>query len=297
MFSETRCSGPVAIGGLGGSGTRVVAEILLTLGFYMGGDLNRAHDNLWFTLLFRNPRWFAQCSANKESQIFRGLRIFENVMTDCLRPKISDVAFILRAAIEYHQFRRRHQLGKNQRVWSISRTLLRPKTIDRSRYAGWGWKAPINHIYLQYLIEHFHQLKYIHVIRHGLDMAYSGNQNQLYHWGFLFDLPLSNSPELLPGVSLMYWIKANEKAITLGRHYLGERFLVINFDELCSAPDIQVSGLVKFLGLDEANINMNKLYDLPERPASTGRYKEHDISIFDRRAIDAVRRSGFEVEE
>lgn len=44
---------PIAVGGVGGSGTRVVAQILSTAGIYMGDDLNIAHDNLWFTLLFK----------------------------------------------------------------------------------------------------------------------------------------------------------------------------------------------------------------------------------------------------
>ena len=48
--------GPCAIGGLGGSGTRVVAQILRDVGIFMGTDLNGANDNLWFTLLFKRPK-------------------------------------------------------------------------------------------------------------------------------------------------------------------------------------------------------------------------------------------------
>jgi hypothetical protein len=29
--------------------------MVLDLGFYRGTDLNRVHDNLWFTLLFNRP--------------------------------------------------------------------------------------------------------------------------------------------------------------------------------------------------------------------------------------------------
>ncbi len=49
-------NGPVVIGGVGGSGTRVVAAILSTLGFHLGNDLNESMDNLWTTLLFKRPR-------------------------------------------------------------------------------------------------------------------------------------------------------------------------------------------------------------------------------------------------
>jgi hypothetical protein len=43
----------VAIGGVGGSGTRLGAALLQVLGYYIGDDLNESLDNLWFTLLFK----------------------------------------------------------------------------------------------------------------------------------------------------------------------------------------------------------------------------------------------------
>ena len=45
---------PVAIGGVGGSGTRLIANCLEELNYYIGSDLNKAKDNLWFTLLFKH---------------------------------------------------------------------------------------------------------------------------------------------------------------------------------------------------------------------------------------------------
>ncbi len=48
----------VAIGGMGGSGTRLIARILVECGIYMGSDLNEALDNLVFTRLFKDPVWF-----------------------------------------------------------------------------------------------------------------------------------------------------------------------------------------------------------------------------------------------
>ena len=43
----------VAAGGVGGSGTRLVAELLRGLGLQMGSDLNVSLDTRWFTLLFK----------------------------------------------------------------------------------------------------------------------------------------------------------------------------------------------------------------------------------------------------
>jgi hypothetical protein len=47
----------VFIGGLGGSGTRVVAGAVARLGYYPGGCLNASNDNLIFTELFKRPGW------------------------------------------------------------------------------------------------------------------------------------------------------------------------------------------------------------------------------------------------
>ena len=43
----------VIVGGIGGSGTRLIAMILASLGLNIGNDLNEAYDNLTFTLLFK----------------------------------------------------------------------------------------------------------------------------------------------------------------------------------------------------------------------------------------------------
>jgi len=42
----------IAIGGVGGSGTRLVAGALAAAGYFIGYDLNEASDNLTFSLLF-----------------------------------------------------------------------------------------------------------------------------------------------------------------------------------------------------------------------------------------------------
>ena len=48
----------VAVGGLGGSGTRLIANLLKLHGFYLGTDLNESLDNLWFTLIFKRKSSF-----------------------------------------------------------------------------------------------------------------------------------------------------------------------------------------------------------------------------------------------
>ena len=53
------------IGGVGGSGTRVVAQMMSEAGVYIGDLLNEPNDNLWFTLLFRRP-WLLNDENEKQ---------------------------------------------------------------------------------------------------------------------------------------------------------------------------------------------------------------------------------------
>lgn len=50
--------GPIVIGAVGGSGTRVVADILMRAGCFMGGELNASSDALAFVGLY--DRWAAK---------------------------------------------------------------------------------------------------------------------------------------------------------------------------------------------------------------------------------------------
>ena len=67
----------IAIGALGGSGTRAIAEVLIQSGIYMGDDLNGPNDNLIFTRLFKNPDWYRNSS---DSQKQKRMILFEKYM-------------------------------------------------------------------------------------------------------------------------------------------------------------------------------------------------------------------------
>ncbi len=64
----------IAIGALGGSGTRVLAEILIQAGVFMDEDLNGANDNLIFTKLFKNPRWYESSTISQKEIRFGGFK-------------------------------------------------------------------------------------------------------------------------------------------------------------------------------------------------------------------------------
>lgn len=292
---ENRLIGPVVIGGVGGSGTRIVAELLNKMGFYLGNDLNSANDNLLFTLLFKRPKWFISVSK-KPSVIYKRLSIFKKFMLNHFNLFNKDEINLIISVIISSLFYSHNYLGTGRGLWSYKRFLKIIKTkADLSNYVGWGWKEPNSHIYIKYLNDYFKNFKYIHVIRNGLDMAYSNNQQQLYNWGYLFCVEIPKSAKLLPRASLEYWIKSNKKVISFCRHFSKNNFLLINYDNLCSVPSKEIERLINFLGLEIKNINIIKLCSLIKKPISIGRYKKYDLSIFRKEQIDAVRELGFKV--
>jgi hypothetical protein len=125
----------VAIGGVGGSGTRIVAQLIKDAGFYLGSDLNSANDNLWFTLLFKRPRWFIRNSANREV-IFQGLDIFSRAMTGNSL-SLADFGFISGAAADMAVNGQDH--FKNGRgLWPLVRAGKNDPS-EEARLFKYGW--------------------------------------------------------------------------------------------------------------------------------------------------------------
>ncbi|MDR6225281.1 hypothetical protein JOE21_001272 [Desmospora profundinema] len=186
---------------------------------------------------------------------------------------------------------KRHRILLRQ----CEKKMLHSKKIDYASYVGWGFKNPTTHLYLKSLKEYFDSLKYILVIRNGLDMAYSNNRRQLYYWGSRFHIDIPENRKYLPVAQLDYWIKANRRAIHEGKKLLGNRFLVIHYDRLCVNPKKEIKRLAHFLGLDLEKMNIDSLADIIRKPESFERYKKQDLSIFNKKHFRAVRRLGFVV--
>lgn len=280
-------TGPFAIGGCGGSGTRVVAEILGRMGVFMGRELNAALDNLWFTSLFKRPAWYRRNRGNA-GEFRLKCELFEKAMTGS-GPLSAEESAILN---EYSTNRAR-RMEKRGLAWA-PRRFIGPAPGGNGRFAAWGWKEPNTHIFIEELAANFREMKYVHVIRHGLDMALSSNQRQIGNWGWLFDLEEPAFGEQAPLVALDYWIRANRRAVDVGARLLGERFILLSYDRLCASPALEIERLKNFLGIEVDASLMDGLSAVPRVSESSGRYKRR-LSIFDKERMDAVRAFGFEI--
>lgn len=281
----------VVIGGVGGSGTRMVISILKELGLNIGNDLNEANDNLTFTLLFKHLNTLSL----SHEKIHEYIKIIKKEINHSpLTSKELDIVDSLsksgRPGHDYHWIQERANHLKH-----LKETKHIPKHITKSKplLNKWGWKEPNSHIIMTPLFELYPSMKFIMVVRNGLDMAYSTNQNQLRLWG-----PVILPPEYIkydkyhhiintPRVSLKYWRLIHEKVLKESKA-LGDHFLMINYDDMCLHPEKWLLILFDFLNLNHELIPSVLHFVHPLKPN-----KYSNLNQFDKSDIEFNQQLGF----
>lgn len=260
---------PTAIGGLGGSGTRVFAAMLRHAGRHIGDTLNDPLDNLWFTVLFKQAAWTR--SRPDPDAIATAIRLFVQAMTTGLHGQIDDRdrALILRLRAELPP----------GGPWRVGAQAAHADALLASVCAAaprpWGWKEPNTHVFLPHLDRGIPGLRYVHVVRDGLDMAFSNNTWQARHWGHLYGLP--DSPETpLPVRQLRFWAVANRATLDYGASHMPGRFLVMRYEDVCARPEHNWQRLSRFLDLPTDLALPTDLL----RPTTIGRSADHDLTLF-----------------
>lgn len=278
-----------AVGGLGGSGTRVVAQIFQRLGFYPGPRLNRAQDCLLFTLLFKRPTWFK--AFPPEAEITQAVELFLAAMTGGLEAQVPRLGEKTLENLVAEADQCGLPIGFSAADVIAMRATPAPEIEG---YAGLAWKEPNTHIFLPYLAASLPGLRYVHVIRHGLDMALSRNRAQLACWGHLLGVR-AEPGELIEHTQLRFWAAANRRAIEFGRRHMGARFLLLSHDDLCRHPDREIARLAAFAGQDLCDMVHAELRDMID-PATGHRYRDVQSGFFSERDQETVRRFGFEID-
>lgn len=228
-----RLLAPIAIGGVGGSGTRVVAELVGNLGIHMGTDLNDALDTLWFTLLFKRSE-VPDCPEGDF-----------DALTDVFVAGLTQGAPLLPVAESLVYSLAVHDRPQHPARWLQARAA---SLIEASRQPAqgrsWGWKEPNTHIVIERLWQRLPGLRYIHVVRNGVQMATSSNQNQLRLWG---PRVLGEDGPATPRRSLAYWCRVHRRLQDLLARN-PDRMLWLDFDRLCRDPEGTAAQLGRFLG-------------------------------------------------
>lgn len=264
---------PIVIGGVGGSGTRLIAQCLKQMGFFIGEDLNGANDNLWFTLLFKR----FEVLFYSELEFERLVTIFLKGMTGTKNFSKKEMEIV-------------RNLQNRNTILSHKTKSLFKKTYTNFRSDKWGWKEPNSHIFIDRLTKNFNNIKYIHVIRNGLDMAHSKNQNQLKLWGAHF---LNQEIDISPYYSLKYWSIVHKRILKIGKS-MGDNFLLLNYDNFCINPENGIQILTDFLNIKLNIREKYQLLKLIQVPTSIGRFKQYGTKIFDPEDVAYVDTLGFD---
>ena len=245
--------GPKIIGASGGSGTRVVARIVRRAGLFIGTNLNESEDALDFRLFA--DRWINPCLGAD------GGPLAPSAEAEMLQ--------------EFEAALRRHcaELGPEPRPW--------------------GWKQPRTVLLLPFLNRRFPSVKFLHVIRDGRDMAFSGHQKPLLKHGRAL-----LSPEELrwpqPLQSIALWTRVNLRAAEYGERHLGDRYLRIRFEDLCAEPIAVIEQICEFFELHGDPRRIAELEVTP--PGGTTRWQAQDAGLvaeLHRIARPALERFGY----
>ena len=131
-------------------------------------------------------------------------------------------------------------------------------------------------------------MRYIHVMRHGLDMAFSRNRNQLRDWGPRLGVTTDDLND--PRAAFQYWVRANHIAIAESERLLGPRFMLLRFESLCEQPEATIRSVAEFLELASSTYDLDSLATLVSTPDTIGRYRrEGRADIFTAEDLSALR--------
>jgi sulfotransferase family protein len=253
----------IAIGGIGGSGTRILADLLISAGVNMGDDLNGASDNLLSALLFNR-----RCILSDPRSVFERIaRIFYRRMSGDMEFSPSDIELVDQLAREERQ--------QHDRTFLEGRKALLQVAVHTHPAAGrWGWKLPTVHVIMDRFMEIDPAIKYIHMSRSGLDMAYSKNQNQLETWGPIL---LNRNVEIGPRDSLSYWCAVHRRMAEIAMSYPA-RILQVSFEKLCADPENTIRDVLSFCCINISDEEVRIFAKKIIAPASIGRHEQHDLT-------------------
>lgn len=252
----------VCICGLGGSGTRVYAEIIKQAGVDIGIDLNPQNDNLLFTRLFKDPIWY---ESKKKEDFQSRLELF--LLLNTGHELIDEQKQSLNLAFQ------KNHCFKTDAPYNFY-------NLQRKLSCHYGWKEPNSHIYLKELGDSLPTCKFIYIIRDGPEMSLSKNTQQLKNWGeIIFNLSSKIGPKNIQIQQLKYWFLANQRAIKIGKDYLNGRFLTLNFEDIYTKPMEEIVKILDFLNIKTSEDRLLSLTKIPAKPSTAGRYNQNFLNL------------------
>lgn len=249
MHKARQFDNPLVICGTGGSGTRALTEIMLSFGYFMGAKSNPAHDSLAISS-------------------FLGANINEYVSsTQWINRVLGEESLSTRKISGIKSMRREFDMAFAEHLG-----------VEKSIGKRWGWKAPRSIYLLPFLTHRFSNMRVIHLVRDGRDMAYSDNQNQLKrNSSSVLTKDELNLPT--PLKSIILWSKINCACALYCESNLKSNYMRIRFEDLCSEPGACVNKLVGFCEIDASQSETVRAANYVVSPASLGRWRSRGNAV------------------
>lgn len=159
----------------------------------------------------------------------------------------------------------------------------------------WGWKEPRAVFLLPFLHRHYPEMRFIHVVRDGRDMALSKNQNQLRKHGDAF-LGVAERAMSARLRSILLWSRNNVAAADYGETHMPGAYLRVRFEDLCADPLDVTRRIYAFLGLEYNPDLVSAASAEVQAPSSLGRglrEGREELSRLPEEVVSALRRFGF----
>jgi len=274
---------PVIVGGCGGGGTRVIAEILKRAGVYIGQDLNVSNDNLLFSYLFKHPDRFGKKLTQYNSKHKELLELHERLFLGHNPTKLKDFEILW-------QSRNVQLIHPHKIKWIVRRTINILKSKPTTPPL-WGWKEPYTGFFIDAIHAYYPLAKYILVVRNGLDMAYTNNVQQLQYWGDYLNL---DSSDMSPMNKFEFWYRYNKHILSRAKELYGELFLLIKLEDLCLKKEEGIKKLFNFIPIENSYVPPSIL-EVPNLPKSYQRYLEHDTSWIDDEVRSKLEELGYSI--
>jgi hypothetical protein len=140
------------------------------------------------------------------------------------------------------------------------------------RHSSWGFKNPRTLLILPFLHESFPAMKFVHVVRDGRDVSLG---NEFAGRNPYADAFLSASEKRLPPEEkmILFWGRSNQRSMQYGRSHLGDRYLLMRWEDLCRQPEDQTKILLEFASLPTSR--GGTIAQIVKRPKTIGRWQTY----------------------
>jgi len=233
---------PIVIIGMHRSGTSVLVQLLRQAGVFMGADLQGNQESLIFLRI--NDACFRRCFSTWSNPFAIYLALSEETR----------IAELAQFALDSVAANVGTYLGSDQTQGIEALTQIT---------TPWGWKDPRSTFTLPIWRYIFPELKVIHILRHGVDVASSVYQRDWckFHQDMQVYLPALTVVQDEYGLWQSRHGWTLEQAFTLWEEYvemavqqvqaLGEKALQVKYEDLLHSPEALLEKVLEFCGTQD----------------------------------------------